>query len=879
MANHPKFLKLSLFLIFISLQSAFTQWQQTSGPEGGNLNEIVQIGQTLFVSASAGGVFKSTDNGSSWIPSNNGLLINGDTTVFDLVEDNGTLYISLDRNGIYKSDDTGLSWVAINSGIEMSSFQEFIVDGSEIYAPDQNGGIYYSSDQGQTWNFRPDNISSIPFYNLLLYDSKLYGFKNGLYVSEDKGISWMEVPVPVLGVNGVSAIFGNENVFYLQTDGRIYTSDDNLQTWTERININLSGPNSTLFYKFDNRVYATGSGGSFYYTEDNGISWTQLVNSGTFGTLIDLFADGTRIFMTADEGVWISEDDGINWVLSNNGITASVVTAVYANDQELYAGAPNQGIFRSADDGTSWDLRVNGLDELNSRVVYDIIEVGDNIVMAAGTGIYFSNDQGLSWTQKFDPPDNFHTTEIVYDKGVFVTGPTPANLNVSVDNGETWENKPIDITQEFEAVWGLAIQDSTIVAGTSRGEVYISEDLGIMWSEIFIPANVASVFDIEIVDDRIYVATAGGLYISDDWGQSWNPIMNSSFFVYDVEVEDYMIYGATLQGFYVTTLGRLEWIPMQDGLDWQEFGSVYVGESYVYTGTFGGGVWKIAKSELFLPPLDDDNDGVPNVEDQCPDTGPGITFTDNGCDFIAPDVLSVYALTPSCIGGNDGIIEISLDGNGYLMDISIEGIGFSNEFTGINSNAPFAIQNLSVGAYEIIVSIPQILVQRSYGVVINELEDVSGKRLSLNTSKNSVSYSVSGSTVYRVVLNGKESTFSFESSGEQIIELRNLENYNNLSIRGSNDCQGTIVDDFFLDGIVSIYPTVANESLYVKANEGEAEVRIYDLSGRLVLGTKRIRLNDLESSIDIASLKPGIYLVKIELIGTEAVKTMKIIKE
>ena len=48
------------------------QWQQTSGPTGGTVNSFAVSEANIFAGAS-GGVFLSTNNGSSWSAINTGL--------------------------------------------------------------------------------------------------------------------------------------------------------------------------------------------------------------------------------------------------------------------------------------------------------------------------------------------------------------------------------------------------------------------------------------------------------------------------------------------------------------------------------------------------------------------------------------------------------------------------------------------------------------------------------------------------------------------------------------------------------------------------------------------------------------------------------------
>ncbi len=58
-----------LVLFFLSLMHAgvaHAQWVQTNGPYGGMINSFAVSGTNLFAGTGGGGVFLSTNNGTSW---------------------------------------------------------------------------------------------------------------------------------------------------------------------------------------------------------------------------------------------------------------------------------------------------------------------------------------------------------------------------------------------------------------------------------------------------------------------------------------------------------------------------------------------------------------------------------------------------------------------------------------------------------------------------------------------------------------------------------------------------------------------------------------------------------------------------------------------
>ncbi|HTO34828.1 MAG TPA: hypothetical protein VLZ72_01200, partial [Flavobacterium sp.] len=62
-----------LTVLIATAVAANAQWQQTSGPEGGSVLSLAISGTNIFAGTYGGGVFLSSNNGSSWTEVNNGL--------------------------------------------------------------------------------------------------------------------------------------------------------------------------------------------------------------------------------------------------------------------------------------------------------------------------------------------------------------------------------------------------------------------------------------------------------------------------------------------------------------------------------------------------------------------------------------------------------------------------------------------------------------------------------------------------------------------------------------------------------------------------------------------------------------------------------------
>lgn len=271
---------------------------------------------------------------------------------------------------------------------------------------------------------------------------------------------------------------------------------------------------------------------------------------------------------------------------------------------------------------------------------------------------------------------------------------------------------------------------------------------------------------------------------------------------------------------------------------------------------------------------DNDADGVLDHLDLCLDTRENAVVDEYGCEIIPEDAIQVYVLTPSCIGESDGAVNISTNIAGLLFNVSITGDAYSNQFDNNDSESGLQIGNLSEGMYTVTVAIPDALFERTYGVMVNDLSSVTGKRTSMDSNVGKVTYEVSGSKTYEVNVNGKKRNYVFENNGLQTIVVDHLNGQTEVSISGESDCQGTILDSFFIGDSIQVYPTITSSSVNILTPDNTLNAQVFGMDGRLV---KRIRYNQTDKIMDVASLKSGVYMLQMEINGQ--LETVKFVKK
>ncbi len=139
--------------------------------------------------SSGQGVFRSSDNGATWVPVSNGMGAN--RRVFSLIAVNNTLMFAATDGGIFRSGDFGDTWnnVSPKDTVLKGALPHTLVfvNGS-LYAGTNYVGIFRSRDYGGTWEQvsqelpRADNGSYQFVDALAASDGVLYAGLSGNYI-------------------------------------------------------------------------------------------------------------------------------------------------------------------------------------------------------------------------------------------------------------------------------------------------------------------------------------------------------------------------------------------------------------------------------------------------------------------------------------------------------------------------------------------------------------------------------------------------------------------------------------------------------------------------------------------------------------------------
>lgn len=353
------------------------QWRQVGPFRGGRALAVEGIpGEpgTYYFGAVAGGVWKTADGGSNWIPLFDKEAISSIGAIAVAPSDHNVVYVGTGEAavrgdisygaGVYKSVDAGKTWK--NIGLkDTRQIGALIVDPKNAdivlvaalghaFGPNQERGIFRTTDGGKTWTkvlskdqdtggidvvFDPHN-PSVVFAALWQARRQPWFFSSGgpgsgLYRSEDAGATWKRLegnglPEGILGRIGVSVSGADSNRIYATIEakeGGLFRSEDGGTKWA-RVNEDGRFRQRAWYFskiyadpKAPDTVYVLNTG--LFRSVDGGKSFTLLParHGDHHGLWIDP-DNPQRIANANDGGASISTDGGKTWTTQNNQPTA-----------------------------------------------------------------------------------------------------------------------------------------------------------------------------------------------------------------------------------------------------------------------------------------------------------------------------------------------------------------------------------------------------------------------------------------------------------------------------------------------------------------------------------------------------------------------------
>ncbi|MFT6334204.1 MAG: photosystem II stability/assembly factor-like uncharacterized protein [Saprospiraceae bacterium] len=542
------------------------------------------------------GLYKSTDGGNNW---EHVFYLNDSTGVIDIevhpedpnivyaatwtrIRNNRESVIESDQAGIYKTIDGGESWVRLINGLPTG---ELVRPGLAMYESNPDivfsmfvsnepseecsdafrlEGIYKTVDEGGSWVQIPNvGENAIPcniyrgfgwYFGQIrvnpIDENDIYILSVDLYNTKDGGENWF-LAAPSWSTYEVHADkhdldFNNQEVI-LATDGGAYRLEED--EWVDIENIV-----STQFYRvatsnFDDNYYGGAQdNGSTGGTDADVDEWPRIFGGDGFQMLFHPTDPNIWYVETQNGGIRVTLDGGENYANAAVGLEGNrnwdmqyIMSS--ANPEVLYTGTDR--VYRSESlFAPSWiPISENLTDtvDLSFARTHNITTLDESPVNT--DYLYCGTSDGLVWR--------------------------------SLDLGNTWERINEGLPRRYISDIKTSRSDANTVYVTIQGYkdndftpyIYKSTNNGDTWESINGNLPQIAINDILLPEDdvddmKIFAATDGGVYYTEDAGISWirlgddMPILP----VYDLAIgnSNELVAGTFARGIYTYDLAQLE---------------------------------------------------------------------------------------------------------------------------------------------------------------------------------------------------------------------------------------------------------------------------------------------------------------------------------
>ncbi|MGD0300750.1 MAG: glycosyl hydrolase, partial [Bryobacteraceae bacterium] len=364
-----------------------------------------------YFGATGGGVWKTTDGGSSWLPVSDGQFKTGSVGAIGVSEsDPNIIYVGMGEpdirgnashgDGVYKSNDAGKTWkhLGLDDTLQIGAVRVhpknpdivYVAAMGHLWGPNEQRGVFRTSDGGKTWKqiytrgvkagavdliLDPGNSNVIyaAFWDMhrVPWDLESGGPDSGLFKSTDGGDTWTDLsrnpglPKGILGRIGVTVSPANSDRVWALVeaeDGGVFRSDDAGKTWS-RVNQDRKLRQRAWYYSRifadplkPDTVFAVNT--SFYRSDDGGKTFNAIrAPHGDVHYLWIAPNDSNRMIECNDGGANVSTNGGRTWTSQDQQPTAQFYRVALDNDFPYHAYGAQQDnstvrIATRSDDGS-----------------------------------------------------------------------------------------------------------------------------------------------------------------------------------------------------------------------------------------------------------------------------------------------------------------------------------------------------------------------------------------------------------------------------------------------------------------------------------------------------------------------------------------------
>jgi len=521
------------------------QWQQITGTNisgTAQYNNLVYTGNSVLLVNQAG-VYRSDDNGVSWVHSVDGL----DTTnlsVNDIVFIQPRNEVWIVSNGnVFKSTDYGKSWkkqdlTGISGGWpnQIGRIKNRLIVGYNYYDSGlgKNVNKLCYSDDGITWSYGAKVFEGDGWIELIhsfndrflgiIYDPQNGSPESFLFSTDGTDIGLFSLTgLPAnyeMDADNFSSDPSGDYFFFIHNNvKKVYRFNFGTNTWEEKMDGIEFPPYSVgeIFavqslggHAFASALFTDGVANIFlklFYSSNNGEKWVVVPNPGVDFPIFEdemISAGSNRLIGSYFNNLMAySDNTGQTWTPINNIDAGRFDFMVGQVNGSIFTLSPNQlkGLIRTTDNGATWNPYNGDLPNfMGIYLIESIFPGGPNVMYLVGKDTPFENnvklfkttDYGAHWVRVTSAPSE----EIIQFVGrhgsenpivFFGNKDGQGSYKYTTDQGATWNDITGIGALSIDRVMGIKGNGSLMMLFAEKSgqiRVYKSTNNGGTFSDI-----------------------------------------------------------------------------------------------------------------------------------------------------------------------------------------------------------------------------------------------------------------------------------------------------------------------------------------------------------------------------------------------------------
>ncbi|MBI3195040.1 MAG: hypothetical protein HYZ34_11345, partial [Ignavibacteriae bacterium] len=290
---------------------------------------------------------------SFWVPTAGPLRISVSALALN---SQGHVYAGTYTKGMYRSTDNGTSWVQINNGLPEARIYSIGISRSprnhdNIFVATHGAGVYRSTNNGERWyrvgfNDTSKYIESIAIDiegNVFASAHHIWYDRSTLYRSTDNGSYWevAEINNPLVNTATISLLVPTSGKYngkvFAGTNWGVYRSVNAGDDWERMVPVGTNFEVNSIAINFKGEIYAAASDSSVYKSVDSGMTWSKskVTNDKVLSLIVN--PNGVLFAATYGSGMYRSLDDGKTWHSLQSGLDNELMLCVAYADAGDYS--------------------------------------------------------------------------------------------------------------------------------------------------------------------------------------------------------------------------------------------------------------------------------------------------------------------------------------------------------------------------------------------------------------------------------------------------------------------------------------------------------------------------------------------------------------